>query len=663
MPVSKVSKVEFIFYKEILNDFIDEIQKDGFIHIDIDYLKKIKENLDFEPSDILKSLEQEDIKKFLYETEKILNFSKKWDKSKGVLSSMSNEVPVYTEKKFESILKSFRYEKIIPELSESIDNLKKYDDEIAKINQKIDFLQPFKELPVDVKYFKDSEKFRIQFIVISKVKWQLIEALFEEYEYIDYYKFSEYDNNIYFVLVTEKEKYSEIFGNIRKFGGEEINIHENSGLVKDIIHNYFIKLNEIIDKREKEEKFIKEKYEVLSGTLKIFYDQIFALNQKREVEKNFISTDYTIYVTGWVLNKDKNRLDYYRKKYPQLEIKVSKPSKDDEPPIALTNSKIIKPYEFLTELYALPKPGEIDPTPLFAPFFAIFFALCLTDAGYGLVLFLAALILGRNMKGEGKKLINLLMQAGIFTMIAGVLTGSYFGTRVELLSPSLQKLIYSVRLLDPMSQSIKLFVLALFLGVIQILFSYLIPFYIYLKNGYAGKAFGDYFSNALILVSIVILLMKFFGQNISPVIIKISWGGFLTGILLLLILSGNDAPTKVEVGLNKFFAIYGITGLMGDVLSYARLLALGLATSVIALVVNILAQLVRGDGHSVVGFILSLIVLIFGHTFNLVINALGGFVHSLRLQYVEFFKQFYEGGGKPFKPFRRVHKFTRIVKS
>ncbi|HUV35599.1 MAG TPA: hypothetical protein VMX58_01520 [Patescibacteria group bacterium] len=377
------------------------------------------------------------------------------------------------------------------------------------------------------------------------------------------------------------------------------------------------------------------------------------------VEQHFHRTDSTFVFEGWIRAVDRRSIEKgLSARFDDIALSFRPPRGDEKPPIHLANRPVDRPYEFVTTLYGRPVYNEVDPTPLLAPFFIVFFALCLSDAGYGLTLAAASALFLWKFKpaGGAGKLMQLLFMGGIVTAVVGVVTGGIFGIDATALPAFLRNFVF----INPLEEPMKMLNIAFLMGLVHILFGMGIRM---TANFRAGLVLDALFDDLLWILFIIVLAPLGFsailGGAVPPVVLSIgkraalivAGGIFLTG--------GRKKKGIVRKLLGGLVGFYDVVGYFGDVLSYARLLALGLATSAIALAVNGIAGMVRGLPFYT-GYIVAVLVLVLGHGFNLAVNTLGAFVHSGRLQYLEFFSKFFTGGGREFRPFRSERRYSVI---
>ncbi len=414
-----------------------------------------------------------------------------------------------------------------------------------------------------------------------------------------------------------------------------------------------------IEENIKTTEALKQELNLMAQDIKsfeLYRDNLEVERINWEIKNKTLFEGILDYIVFWGYEKETEKL---KKEIYPLEngIKLMEivPDEGEEPRVSLENHKLIKPFQYVTEIFGMPKAGEVDPTPYLALFFIIFFGVCLTDAGYGILLIvftLLPLMLLKKSLGD-TKLLKLLFYGGISTLVMGVLFGSYFGSTTQ----SLQKIpfLYKLKMIDPIEDTLLFMGLSFGIGYLQVGFAQIIK----MISGRRSKN-KEMFFNGLAWLIFYIALVLFILSKIKVSQLQLISTIFIIGATLFLIIGesfGQKIFLKPLVGSIK--VLQGIIGTMSDVLSYSRLVALGLSTAVIALIVNQIAFLLGGM-VPFVGWILTVLVLIGGHIFNLGINALGSFIHSGRLQFVEFFPKFLEGGGRRFNPIKPQLKYSRI---
>ena len=377
-----------------------------------------------------------------------------------------------------------------------------------------------------------------------------------------------------------------------------------------------------------------------------------ALNEARYWESmgTLHAEEYLFGLQGWV--PAKIAADLLKQVDAQglpLQVEVREPLPEEEPPIHYENNWFVQRIEPLLRLYGNPKYRDLDPSYFFAPFMILFFGLCLGDAGYGIVFYLVAHALGKKWgdRVEGLPMVvNLCKAFAVSTIFVGILTGSVFGYNFD--NREWILLDVAVGVGDPML----FFYLALGLGILHLSFSYLMGM---MQAGSWAQRFPK-LGLVCVLWGGVLLVARniWFSAPGEALNEPLTWGGFGVlgiGLLLTLFFASNHRNWGIRLGLG-LWSIYGLTGLVGDLLSYARLFGLGIATSAIASVMNQLAGMVLGAAGPIFGIPLAVIIMILGHSFNLALGILGSTVHSARLHFVEAFKSFFEGGGVEYKPFK-----------
>lgn len=331
----------------------------------------------------------------------------------------------------------------------------------------------------------------------------------------------------------------------------------------------------------------------------------------------------------------------------EVYYEVADPTPEDDVPILLDNKGFFRLFEPIMRLYMLPKYNELDLTPFFAPFFMLFFGLCLGDSGYGLFMLLAVTIyrlVAKNISASMKPILTLVQLLGASTMVCGLLTGTCFGFNLYDIQLPLFKSLKEAISLDNQ----QMFNLSLILGGVQIIFGMI------LKAVNQTIQFGFKYAVATIgwLFILVSTAIAFAAPGLMPMGGTIHLVFLVIGALMAYLYNSPGKNIFINIGLGLWDSYNMATGLLGDVLSYVRLFALGLSGGILASVFNSLAVGMSPD-NVIAGPIVMVLIFVIGHAINMFMNVLGAMVHPMRLTFVEFFKNSgYEGGGKEYKPFK-----------
>ena len=463
-------------------------------------------------------------------------------------------------------------------------------------------------------------------------------------------------NIVHAILFSLKKDNEDIFSLISACGAsiEEPDLNESASLKIKNLEDKILEYSNNIQKNNEEIKQLSEYYEKMT----LYSDHLLILRDEMEVENNFCYTTYSAFIKVWISEKHIEKFkDILEKEIKQIQITEICIEENEKPPVILEGNGFTSPFQAITTMYGTPGKGEFDPTPWFAPFFVLFFGFCLSDAGYGIVVLLLAIsgLMLKDIDRDIKKGLKLMGYCGISTIIMGALFGSWFGW-----TPQSESFLGSLQVIDPNADALLLMKISLLLGTIQIIWSKILA---------AAKAFmhKDFLGVIEEILWSVYLVSFFMSAGKYVGFVKgSSWYypffGYMAGSVVII----NLIKSKANILLRPFQSIlklYDTIGFFGDALSYSRLMALALATGGVALAINVVADLaitlIPVPG---VNFVVKILILIFGHSFNIIINVLGAFIHSMRLQFVEFFQKFFDGGGSIFKPFKINTKHIRLIK-
>ncbi len=454
------------------------------------------------------------------------------------------------------------------------------------------------------------------------------------------------------VVITLKEFTEDVQNTLRDFNFEKFEIGNVEGKPQEIISKADSRLQSIESERATVKSDLRVVAEQWDDEILILKEQLENEKEKNEIFSTFVQTDDTYILEAWVPVKDVEKVEQVMEKaseghYVIEVIDVEDDYDDEDVPILQTNPGYAKPYEFLVGMYAPVRYHEIDPTILVAIMFPFFFGYCLTDAFYGIIVSLVGIVLIRGL-GKTSNTMNsmgyILVACGIWTIILGLATNGFIGDFTE------RFLDYRLPTVVPLIESFvhpeNILILALVIGVIYENIGFLIGAIDNIRYGNVKDAIGSQLCWFVLEAGIVLLALGFLMPSVGMI-------GMVIGAVLIIACLG------MLIYANGFYGVMDVFGYLGNILSYARLLALCLATGGIAMTVNILAELCY-DMIPFIGIVLAVIVFIFGHIVNMMFNVLGSFINSLRLHYVEFFGQFFMGGSKKFEAFKASRIFTKI---
>ncbi len=396
-------------------------------------------------------------------------------------------------------------------------------------------------------------------------------------------------------------------------------------------------------------------------SVEILYDAVQTELTELACKQQMASTEATVLLLGWVPERSQKRVEELLAKYV-CAYELTDPTEEDNPPILLQNNGFAANFEWVLGMYSYPKYGRFDPTFIMSIFYFIIFGIMFADAGYGLVLILACFGGVKLLKpGQSmERFLKMFGYCGISCVVFGVLFGAYFGDLPlaimrnmmgvpESELPNLALLGSSAAnvavLFDPLQNPMGFLVVSLGIGAIHLIAGMAVKFYILCRDGHPLDAILDIGAYWLLFAGIaMIFLLPTAGIWVT-----------VAAVVLIVLTHGRAEKNPVMKLLKGLLGLYDLISYVSDLLSYSRILALGLAAGVIAQVVNILGTM---GGASIVGFVGLVVAFAIGHLLNIAINVLGTFVHTSRLQYIEFFGKFYEDGGVPFEPAVPSEKYT-----
>lgn len=636
MAIVKMKKFKLFALEKDRKSLLKELQKFSYVHFvktkeDDESLKEIEFNQDMtvikEKSQKVKWMLNYFSKLFPKDTKKEIDES-----------SVKETLFVLVEQQASKYDFSNDYENLanisgeIDSNKEEIANLETYRKELSKwlnIKESLGNLKAFKT----AKFFLGT---------VAKKNFEPLKDKLRNFEHTYIEEISDESSQINIMLLTSNTEEKELKNELKTYSFTETNFDFDTSFNEE-----YEKIKNREEELKKANEKLKEKVEKLLKLIpKLLIQKEYLDNalMRETVVSNFKATDTVNVIEGYIpldmeeefkkiVNKNSNKSNY---------LEITEVDKDDEEvPILLKNSGITGLFASITQMYALPRYNEIDPTAILSIFYWIFFGMMVADFAYGLILFILsglALMIGKFDENK-KKFLKFFFVLSFSTMIWGLLYGSAFGDLIKL----------PTQVLDSSKDFMSIFILSIIFGAIHLVIALGIKAYILIKNGYFMDVIYDVFLWYLTLTSLIILLLA--GRfGLSEFTKNIFIACAVIGMLGIVVFGARDAKTLVGRIGGGLYSLYGITSYIGDFVSYLRLMALGLAGGFIASAINIIVKMLVSKG--ILGIILGVVVFTLGQSFNIFLSFLSSYVHTSRLTYVEFFSKFYEGGGKAFKKFR-----------
>ncbi len=655
MAIVKMSKFDLVVFAEQRAKVLKKLQKFKEVNfVDIELHDENGELSKDAVEGVTKYVNNEElthIDERLYQLSNAISLIKKYDERKTRLRDVIHGNENYTFDELAKKALSYDWKKVSSELNKIGTQYSQIKSEISKKYMRYDEIDLWERLDVNPKELKNLKKVNTFLGTVPiKLKGTFIDGI-SELDKTYYEELKIVKDEVYYLVISsidesEKEKLAEVFRN-SSFTVENLDIDA-------VPQDYKNGLQKEISELKKEKRRLKAQIKTYSEDLtdlQAVYE--YMQNKKLRIveSEKLAQTENTILIKGWIptekvsefekVIKDEAGDNYY--------LTFTDADRDDATvPIKLKNGKVASTFENLTGMYAYPRYNEIDPTPLFTPFYILFFGMMGADVGYGLVLLLATMFVLKvvNLSSQMRKSIKFFFYLSFSVIFWGLLYGSYFGATI----PGMWRLV------DPASQYNDLLIGSIVFGVVHIFVGLAIKAYMLIRDGKSLEAVYDVLFWYMALIGGMLFLI-FKLMNLSAVVANVSMWVMIAGMAGIVLTGGREAKgvgAKLGGGL---YSLYGISSYVGDFVSYSRLMALGLSGGFIASAINMIAGMIGGNWF---GMIFIPLILIVGHLFNMFLSFLGAYVHTSRLMYVEYFGKFYEGGGKPFKDFRTENKYINL---
>ncbi|HKL99571.1 MAG TPA: V-type ATP synthase subunit I [Mobilitalea sp.] len=595
----------------------------------------------------------------------------------SILSMLNGRKVISTEiydtfgSKYESVVKTAN--KIIS-LSKKIAENKA---EIIKLQTQIEIITPWISLDIPMNF--TGTKHTTAFIGTLPKAWTL-DAIYEklaEYMPVDVDIISSSKDMTCIFALSTKDKREGVYEILRGMDFSYPNVTFDQAPAEQL--DYLTKLQ-----REAEEEIRSAEEEIKSCVefredILFLHDYDTLRSEKYEVIGNSLQSENVFVLNGFIPEREAKDLSEELNSKFDIEVEISKTRKKDNVPVQLENNAFSAPMESTLVAFSAPGKGEIDPTMVMSIFYYLLFGLMLSDSGYGLMIVAVCSFCLIKFKDKLElpmvKTLRMYLICGVSTIFWGIVFGSYFGDLLDVISvtffgntalPIIPPLWFY-----PVEKPMLMLTFSMAFGVVHLLTGLGMKAYQYARNkDYIGIVYDVVFWYMLLVGGIISLLsmdmvtsILGISVNIPEPILKMAGILAALGAIGIILTNGRESKNPAKRVLKGLYSLYGVSGYLSDVLSYSRLLALGLATGVICSVFNKMAGMV--GSAKIIGPFLFLLVAVAGHLLNFAISALGAYVHACRLQYVEFFGKFYEGGGRMFKPFHvntKYYKFKENIK-
>ena len=657
MGVAELKKVELYYHKSVQEDVARIVQRSGVCQIiEPD---EPEARLTEAENRLAACEEQEAYLRYLFRT-----LGSYYTDPMSSIDRMLGEKPVFSLDALTQTAKETDLKEWVASVKTTEAKLNELRIEISQLKVNVGILSNIKGFPYPLSVLREGTR------TVKGVLGTLtsLDALKEDLAAYSYSKETELfvaprqlkDRDAWVVLLYAREREQEIL----ELCAKHMTLVDLPVYISDTVARESVKLSDRLAACEQEESKIlqdlKQMADAWMPVVQKMSDYWKILHGRYHTLATSAATDSAVKTCFWTPVEAVPALQKQVEAVGSVAFVVSDPTEEDHPPTLLKNNAFNKPAEVLTNLYSPPVYGQRDPTSPMAPFFFLFFGMCLGDAGYAIVIASVLWLLFkkyRNIPAGTKNFMRLFYAGAIATFLYGLVTGSFFGDFIDAFPfvAFLRPLKEALLIVDPLKNPVAILGISLLLGVVHLMFGLGVAAYDEFRKGRYADAVGGKVSWILFVVG---LLLVGGGSFLPFPFHEMGVGMAVVGTGLIFWYAGREEKNiflKVGLGL---YALYGSTAYLGDILSYSRLLALGLGSAVIGSVINLLGKMAAGI--PVIGWTLALIIIAGGHVFSIAINLLGAFVHAMRLQYVEFFSKFYLGDGVSFSPLKFQTQYVEV---
>jgi V/A-type H+-transporting ATPase subunit I len=643
MAIENMSRFQLYIFDKDRKPLLKRLQKFADVHF-VDVRRNAKDDDVLPAPDV--SLEWQQNNEVISKVQWMLQLLEPYKEKPGMIQGLKEGLPQASLEQLYDLQESYPWEELYQYLQSAHQTGEDKKNQIANRKQEMEELQPVRATDIPLEALGEHRMTITQWGTIQSKQLEAFEEQTKDEPYLVLEKIAEDGQTLYWQASFLKEDRHRQEDLLRKAGFQPMQV-QGEGTPADRIRVLEEEIRQLENDREEARNRIKSKLKELPE-LHAYFEALQNRKLRLETQGKFGQTAYTTSIEGYVPTVE---IDRFKKAVEDVSGQAyvadfTDAERDNaEVPIRLKNNSLVSPFESLTEMYAMPHYNEIDPTPLFAPFYRLFFGMMGADIGYGIILLAITFVALKffNLTEGMRRFVKFFFYLSFAVIGWGVIYGSFLGGLVAM--PAL---------IDMNKDFMVMLILSVALGLVHLFFAMAIKAYMSVRDGNPMDAFYDVGLWYMALVGAILWLLGSF-LPLPAIVGKIAMVVMIIGMVGIVLFGARDSESIVGRLVGGLYELYGISSYIGDFVSYTRLMALGLSSAFIGYAANLIVGMLFQAG--IIGYILGFVVFLGFHFFNVFLTMLSGYVHTARLTYVEFFGKFYEGGGVPFKKFVHPPKY------